>query len=50
MGRRTQITKEMILEASYELLEEHGIEAVQIKQIAAKLGCSTQPVAVWKHG
>ncbi|MBP5623521.1 MAG: TetR/AcrR family transcriptional regulator [Lachnospiraceae bacterium] len=49
MGRRTQITKEMILEASYELLEEHGIEAVQIKQIAAKLGCSTQPVS-WQFG
>lgn len=49
MGRKTQITKEMILEASYELLEESGIEAVAIKQIAAKLGCSTQPVS-WQFG
>ena len=39
----------MILEASFELLEESGIDAVQIKQIAAKLGCSTQPIS-WQFG
>ncbi len=49
MGRKTKITKEMILEAAYELLEEAGINAVAIKQIAAKLGCSTQPVS-WHFG
>lgn len=49
MGRKTQITKEMILEAAYELLDESGIGSVAIKSIAAKLGCSTQPVS-WQFG
>ena len=38
MGRKTQITREMILEAAYELLDESGIGAVGIKQIAEKDG------------
>ncbi|MBQ7463384.1 MAG: TetR/AcrR family transcriptional regulator [Lachnospiraceae bacterium] len=49
MGRKTKITKEMILEAAYELLDESGIGAVGIKSIASKLGCSTQPVS-WQFG
>ena len=49
MGRKTKITKEMILDAAYELLDSSGIGAVGIKQIAAKLGCSTQPVS-WQFG
>ena len=49
MGRKTQISKEMILEAAYELLEEGGIGAVAIKAIAARLNCSTQPVS-WHFG
>lgn len=49
MGRKTKITKEMIMKAAFELLEEGGIGAVAIKSIAAKLGCSTQPVS-WQFG
>ncbi|MBR6307668.1 MAG: TetR/AcrR family transcriptional regulator [Lachnospiraceae bacterium] len=49
MGRKTQISKEMIMEAAYELLEEGGIGAVAIKAIAARLNCSTQPVS-WHYG
>ena len=49
MGRKIKITKEMILEAAYELLDESGISAVAIKSIASKLGCSTQPVS-WQFG
>ena len=49
MGRKTQITREMILNAAYELLDESGIGSVAIKLIAAKLGCSTQPVS-WQFG
>ncbi len=49
MGRKTKITREMILEAAYELLDESGINAVAIKSIAARLGCSTQPVS-WHFG
>lgn len=49
MGRKTQITQEMILEASYELLDEGGIGNVEIKKIADRLGCSTRPVT-WTFG
>ena len=49
MGRKIKITKEMILEAAYELLDESGISAVAIKSIASRLGCSTQPVS-WQFG
>ncbi|MCR5502740.1 MAG: TetR/AcrR family transcriptional regulator [Lachnospiraceae bacterium] len=49
MGRKTKITKGMILQAAFELLEESGIGAVAIKQIASRLGCSTQPVS-WQFG
>ncbi len=35
----------MILEAADELLDEAGIGAVAIKQIAAKLNCSSQPIS-----
>lgn len=49
MGRKTKIDKNMILEAAFELLDEGGIDAVAIKSIAAKLGCSTQPVS-WHFG
>ncbi|MCR5649714.1 MAG: TetR/AcrR family transcriptional regulator [Lachnospiraceae bacterium] len=49
MGRKTKITRDMILEAAYELLDESGISAVAIKLIADRLGCSTQPVS-WQFG
>ena len=49
MGRKTQITREMILEAAFEILDESGIGAVAIKNIAARLNCSTQPVS-WQFG
>lgn len=49
MGRKTQITREMILQAAYEILEESGIGAVGIKAIATRLGCSTQPIS-WHFG
>ena len=49
MGRKTRITKEMIIEAAYELLDKEGMGAVQIKTIASKLNCSTQPIS-WQFG
>ncbi len=49
MGRKTQITREMILNAAYELLDESGLGTVTIKLIAGRLGCSTQPVS-WQFG
>ncbi|MBQ1631688.1 MAG: TetR/AcrR family transcriptional regulator [Clostridia bacterium] len=49
MGRKVRITREMILEAAYEILDGSGIGAVGIKAIAEKLGCSTQPIS-WVFG
>ncbi len=49
MGRKVRITREMILQAAYEILDESGIGAVGIKAIAGRLGCSTQPVS-WHFG
>ena len=49
MGRKTQITREMILNAAYELLDESGLGTVTTKLIAGRLGCSTQPVS-WQFG
>ena len=49
MGRKTQITKEQMLQAAYEILKEEGYSAVNIKTIADKAGCSTQPIS-WQFG
>ena len=39
-----KITKEMILETGYALVEDSGIESVNSRSIAKVLHCSTQPV------
>lgn len=44
MPARKQITKEMILNAALKLLKEQGFEAVNIKELAKGLNCSTQPI------
>ncbi len=44
MPPKIRITKEMITDAAYELTRESGIEAVNARSIAERLGCSTQPV------
>ena len=44
MPAKKQIPKDMILSAALKLLKEQGYEAVNIKQLAKELGCSTQPV------
>ena len=46
MGRKTQITKEFILEAALQMLIRDGYGAITIKTLAAEIGCSTQPI-VW---
>jgi len=47
MARKVQISKEMILQAALELLIQEGYLAVNIKTLAKKIGCSTQPI-VWQ--
>lgn len=39
-----KITREIIVEAAFELARKQGMEAVQVKAVAAALGCSVQPV------
>lgn len=44
MPAKKQVTKEMILGAALRVLMEGGTEAVNVKSLAAELGCSTQPI------
>ncbi|WP_432628286.1 TetR/AcrR family transcriptional regulator [Brotaphodocola sp.] len=44
MPAKKLITREMILNAALKLLRERGFEAVNIKELAKELKCSTQPV------
>ena len=46
MTRKTKISKEIILEAALEMLIQDGFDAINIKTLSAKIGCSTQPL-VW---
>lgn len=47
MPPKSKVTKEMIIDAAFELVRESGIESVNARAIAARLGCSTQPVLYW---
>lgn len=44
MPAQRKITREAVLKAAFELLRKSGIEAVNARSIARKLGCSTQPI------
>ncbi len=44
MPAKKQVTREMILNSALKLLREQGYEAVNIRQLAEALGCSTQPI------
>lgn len=44
MPPKAKITKEMIVDAGFEVVREHGIEHVNARMVSEKLGCSTQPV------
>ena len=46
MGRKTQITKEIILKTALQMLIRDGYESITVKTLAAEIGCSTQPI-VW---
>ena len=46
MGRKTQITKEIILETALQMLIRDGYSSITVKTLAAEIGCSTQPI-VW---
>lgn len=49
MARKTTISKEIILEAALKMLIRDGYASVNVKTLAAEIGCSTQPI-VWHFG
>lgn len=44
MPPKPKITKEMILQAGKEIIQSDGIENLNVRKIASKLNCSTQPI------
>lgn len=44
MAPKQKITKEMILEAAFNITKENGFESVNARSLATKIGCSTQPI------
>ena len=44
MARKESITKEMLLLAAFDMVKEEGIESLTARKLAAKAGCSTQPI------
>lgn len=44
MARKESVTKDMVLETALTLTKEEGIENVTARKLAAKIGCSTQPI------
>lgn len=41
---KQRITKEMVVDAAFELARSEGAERVTVKAIAERLGCSVQPI------
>lgn len=41
---KQRITKEMVVDAAFEIAREDGMEQVLVKNIADKIGCSVQPI------
>lgn len=44
MPPKVQITREKIIEGGLELIRLEGVEALNVRRIAAQLHCSTQPI------
>lgn len=41
---KQRITKEMVVDAAFDLARDGGMEQVLVKNIAGRLGCSVQPI------
>lgn len=41
---KQKITKEMIIDAAFDIVREEGVESLLVKNIAARLNCSVQPI------
>ena len=44
MPPKSKITRQMILDASMQVVREEGIQALNVRSAAARLHCSTQPI------
>lgn len=44
MPPKARITKEMVIEAGFRVVQREGVENLNVRKIAAELSCSTQPV------
>lgn len=44
MPPKAKITREMIIDAAFEIVRDTGIETVNARTVSKKLNCSTQPV------
>lgn len=44
MPPKSQITRQMILDAGFELIRRNGADALNVRSLAAELHCSTQPI------
>ena len=49
MARKTQISKDVILEAAFQMLLRDGYATINITRLSKEIGCSTQPIA-WHFG
>ena len=49
MARKTQISKDVILEAAFNMMLRDGYATINITRLAKEIGCSTQPIA-WHFG
>ena len=44
MSKEVKITKDMILEAAFDIVREKGLEEVSNRSIAKRLECSIRPI------
>lgn len=44
MPPKAKITKEMVVNAAFDIARTEGAESINVRTLAKKLGCSTQPV------
>lgn len=44
MPPKARITKDMVVDAAVEIIRESGLDGLNARVVAQKLGCSTQPV------
>lgn len=44
MSKSISITKEMILDAAFEIVRSEGFQALSARSVTKKIGCSTRPI------